>query len=235
MSGREEFTEMEFFSELLQARRIALGLSIRDVADRLGCTKSTVQSWNVNRYAPRYTWLPRIAEALEIPLTRAISAYNQSNYNGGHAAKWAKTRCQRGHVLPEGGAQCPQCVPLQPSRATAARQARKEMKVQTGDLCSVSGCHNPRYALGLCEMHRMRGLRHDGDLSDRQAISNFRGVHKKSGAQGRYPKPWVAGINLHGRHYPCGVYAMEEDAARAYDRKAYELLGDKAQLNFPME
>ncbi len=38
-----------------------------------------------------------------------------------------------------------------------------------------------------------------------------------------------------GIKYDCGSFYSEEEAARAYDKKAIELLGDKAKLNFPNE
>jgi hypothetical protein len=38
-----------------------------------------------------------------------------------------------------------------------------------------------------------------------------------------------------GREYFLGSYEKSETAARAYDRKALELFGDFARLNFPNE
>lgn len=40
----------------------------------------------------------------------------------------------------------------------------------------------------------------------------------------------------HNKHrWWSSEYILPQDAARAYDRKALELLGDKAKLNFPKE
>ena len=60
----------------------------------------------------------------------------------------------------------------------------------------------------------------------RGATSQYRGVAKKAG---RY----YAMIQVDGKKYWCGSHLHEVAAAEAYDQKAYELLGDKAVLNFP--
>ena len=44
---------------------------------------------------------------------------------------------------------------------------------------------------------------------------------------------FTASIGCKGQKYKCGTYDTPEEAAIARDRKAYELLGDKAKLNFP--
>jgi HNH endonuclease len=45
-------------------------------------------------------------------------------------------------------------------------------------------------------------------------------------------KRWGAYIRINGKHTYIGYYADEQSAARAYDRKAIELYGDFACLNF---
>ena len=44
-----------------------------------------------------------------------------------------------------------------------------------------------------------------------------------------------ARIMLNRKTYLLGDYTNQEDAARAYDKKAYELFGEFAHLNFPDE
>jgi hypothetical protein len=46
-------------------------------------------------------------------------------------------------------------------------------------------------------------------------------------------KPWKASIMLNGKRYWLGQYATQEDAGSAYDKKAVELFGEFARLNFP--
>ncbi|MBN1505417.1 MAG: HNH endonuclease [Sedimentisphaerales bacterium] len=62
------------------------------------------------------------------------------------------------------------------------------------------------------------------------ASSRFRGVNynKDSGK-------WRARITFEGGRLYLGEFAEEVEAARAYDRKAAELFGELARLNFPEE
>ncbi|MCL2596475.1 MAG: hypothetical protein FWD66_02190 [Paludibacter sp.] len=63
--------------------------------------------------------------------------------------------------------------------------------------------------------------------------SQYVGVwYNKNSTSGR---AWVATISRHGNRYNLGVFYAEEDAAKAYDKKAIELYGEKAKLNFPQE
>jgi hypothetical protein len=63
-----------------------------------------------------------------------------------------------------------------------------------------------------------------------KASSKFRGVCwlKKR-------KAWRARIEVHGKREHLGYFDSEELAARAYDRRSYELNGVGARLNFPDE
>jgi hypothetical protein len=58
-----------------------------------------------------------------------------------------------------------------------------------------------------------------------------------SGYVGAYPrgKRWEAGITWRGKHYYLGNFDDPVEAAKARDRKAYELHGEYAYLNFPDE
>jgi hypothetical protein len=48
-------------------------------------------------------------------------------------------------------------------------------------------------------------------------------------------KPWKAQIRFNGKVIYLGIYKTKEPAARIYDKKALELFGEFAQLNFPNE
>jgi len=63
-----------------------------------------------------------------------------------------------------------------------------------------------------------------------RGTSRYKGVHFER-ATGR----WRATISCRGEHHNLGLYESEVEAARAYDRKAIELFGEFAYLNFPEE
>lgn len=60
----------------------------------------------------------------------------------------------------------------------------------------------------------------------RGGTSQFVGVY-------RYRDKWVAHVVCRGKHYYVGTFTDEVAAAKARDRKAYELHGQYAYLNFP--
>ena len=64
----------------------------------------------------------------------------------------------------------------------------------------------------------------------RRSTSRFKGVyfHKQT-------RKWIATIGYNGKTIHLGSFDDEVEAARAYDRKAYELFAEFAYLNFPHE
>jgi hypothetical protein len=66
--------------------------------------------------------------------------------------------------------------------------------------------------------------------------SGYKGVSymkKKKNMINEYSKPWSASIRFNGKSIYIGTFAIKEEAARAYDKKAIELFGEFAVLNFP--
>jgi hypothetical protein len=64
-----------------------------------------------------------------------------------------------------------------------------------------------------------------------------RAVASSSGYRGVYRRKtrWVAAIAVDGRPVHIGSYGTPEEAARAWDRRARELRGEGAWVNFPDE
>lgn len=62
----------------------------------------------------------------------------------------------------------------------------------------------------------------------RNMTSKYKGVHWD-----KQHKKWVAAITDRGKYKFIGHFDRESEAARAYDRKAAELFGEFAYLNFP--
>ena len=85
---------------------------------------------------------------------------------------------------------------------------------------------NTRLNLWVCT----RGENARNRSKQRGRSSRFRGV-SYSKACGK----WGATIGFEGKSIWLGYFTDEEEAARAYDRKAVELFGESARLNFPEE
>lgn len=96
----------------------------------------------------------------------------------------------------------------------------KQVDHENGD-----GLINQRYNLRLCtnaQNNQARKRKRAG------AWSKFRGV-----TWDKRDTIWMARIGAAEKAIHLGSFKNEEDAARAYDKKAKELYGEFAQLNFP--
>ena len=94
------------------------------------------------------------------------------------------------------------------------------------DHINGNSLNNRRGNLRLCtQKQNSRNAR-----SSRHSTSRFKGVyfHKQTGK-------WVATIGYNGKTIHLGSFDDEIEAAKAYDRKARELFGEFAYLNFPDE
>ena len=117
------------------------------------------------------------------------------------------------------------CYARRQSRGVTILMHRQILNAPKGlfvDHFDGNGLNNWRPNLRLCtrrqNCHNSRGY----------GRSPYKGV-SFSRAAGK----WIATINSKGRHYYLGLFDTEIDAALAYDRKAVELFGKFAYLNFP--
>lgn len=92
------------------------------------------------------------------------------------------------------------------------------------------GLNNRRNNIRLCTPSQNAQARQRKRPS---MTSSFRGVfwdkHKAHKAA------WTARLRFNGKNIHCGSFKKEEDAARAYDKKAIELFGEWASPNFPIK
>jgi hypothetical protein len=128
------------------------------------------------------------------------------------------------------------CVSGKGSRAYAVRchkgthisMHRFLMKPPKGmvvDHINGNGLDNRRSNLRIC--------------TQQQNLYNSRPKGKSSRFKGpcwdKSRQKWIVIIRYEGRNMQIGRFDDEVEAARAYDRKAYELFGEYAWLNFPEE
>ena len=97
-------------------------------------------------------------------------------------------------------------------------RARKGVLV---DHIDGNGLNNRRCNLRLCTHQQNQANRGPCGGSSR-----FVGVH-------HHGDQWQAGIRCRGEYFYLGLHDDEVEAAKARDRKAYELHGEYAYLNFP--
>lgn len=82
------------------------------------------------------------------------------------------------------------------------------------------------------QKHNLRTCTHKQNmwnLPPRGSTSTFRGV---SMVKGKYR---VSVRDLSGKNKHIGTFSVEEDAAKAYDKAAYNIRGELAILNFPKQ
>lgn len=93
------------------------------------------------------------------------------------------------------------------------------------DHVNHNGLDNRKINLRLCtKSENLRNRRKQKGCS-----SQYKGVVKHQ--DGR-PKPWMAAVKIHGKRQTLS-FATEMEAAVWYDKKAKELYGEFAKLNFP--
>lgn len=92
------------------------------------------------------------------------------------------------------------------------------------DHINHNGLDNRRNNLRLCT--QTQNTQHQR-INPNRGSSKYRGVCLNGSA-----KKWMAYIQCKKISYYLGCFEKEQDAARAYDKKAYELFGEFAKFNF---
>ena len=59
---------MNSFGIILKQHRTALGLSLQDVADRIGLTKTTYHNWETGKYDIKVSFMPKLAEVFGVDI-----------------------------------------------------------------------------------------------------------------------------------------------------------------------
>lgn len=95
------------------------------------------------------------------------------------------------------------------------------------DHINHNGLDNRRENLRICSNFQNQG--NSRPQKKEGKTSKYKGVwfYKK----GHHKKPWVAGIQISGKMIHLGSFALENDAALAYNKAAQIYFGDFAKVN----
>jgi hypothetical protein len=88
-----------------------------------------------------------------------------------------------------------------------------------------NGLNNQRANLRLCSRQQ--------NCANKRVRNQFVSSQFKGVCFLKRRKKWLANISFNNRTQFIGEYTSEVEAARAYDKKAYQLFGEFAHLNFP--
>ncbi len=103
------------------------------------------------------------------------------------------------------------------------REIMRAPKGTVVDHINHNALNNRRCNLRLCSPEQ-----NHANIGPRGGSSEYVGVHRRG-------KRWEAGITSRGVYHYVGRFDDPVEAAKARDRKAYELHGEHAHLNFPEE
>jgi len=82
-----------------------------------------------------------------------------------------------------------------------------------------------------CQKLNMRKCTHQHNIMNQRPQKNKSSIYKGVCIQGA---KWRSGIMFNKKGIYLGLFVNEMDAAKTYDKKAVELFGEYARLNFPI-
>lgn len=160
----------------------------------------------------------RIFSLKEIKLTQGqVAIIDDEDYELISQYKWYAHRC--GHTF---YARTNKTKKEKLSMHSLILAAQKGQEI---DHINHNGLDNRRENLRFCTKQH-----NNANQIKTRGTSRFKGVYWN-----KTKKKWQAGIEFNSKGFYLGRFCSEEEAARAYDKKALELYGEFACLNFPNE
>ncbi len=164
---------------------------------------------------------------LGIPLTRGRTGYLDDEDADLAAFKWCADRdgyAVRSEYSPDGRAK-----QVRLHRIVLERKLGRKLQFgEKTDHRNWNTTDNRRENLRLASNSQNQA----NARRNRPNASGYRGVFLRSKRCSKF-RPWVARVKSFDQNCHLGYFATPQDAARAYDRKARELFGEFAFLNFP--
>lgn len=203
---------------LLCTNRPGSGGELREVLPIDKCRNFRARSWKRQRAKRAHTSGRRArttgdGEVRRIPLGNGLFAtVDAADYEEVSKYKWYAKR--------HGATVYATCI----QRGRVVYMHRMIMRAGKGrivDHIDGNGLNNRRCNLRVCTHQQNQANRGPCGGSSR-----FVGVH-------RHKDKWQAGMRCRGEYFYLGLFEDEVEAAQARDRKAYELHGAYAYLNFP--
>lgn len=155
----------------------------------------------------------------EIPLTRGkIAIIDDEDYPLVSKYKWHAWHYQKGNS--------PWYAIHSVNHKVQIKMHRLILGLKKGEFCdhiNGDGLDNHRCNLRIVTHHQnmMNQKKPSG------GTSKYKGVHRRKDVN-----RWASSINFNGKCYYLGHFIDEVEAAKAYDKKAKELFGEYAKLNF---